>query len=82
MKITYLLAALLLVPSFTTQATTHVRTGKSSNRAKLGTLPTMGNRLQGYGLEGRDDWPANMILGNFRTDATSAAREMVRTYAI
>ena len=47
MKITYLLAALLLVPSFATQATT-VRTTKSGNR------PAVGSRLQGYRIEGRE----------------------------
>ena len=54
MKITYLLAALLLVPSFATQATAHVRTNRSSNRAQVGTRPTVGSRLQGYGIEGRE----------------------------
>jgi hypothetical protein len=47
MKITYLLTALLLVPSFA-QATAHVRTNRSSNRAHVGS------RLQGYGIEGRE----------------------------
>jgi hypothetical protein len=54
MKITYLLAALLLVPSFVTQATTPVRTNKSSNRAHVGTRPAVGSRLQGYRIEGRE----------------------------
>jgi hypothetical protein len=40
MKITYLLAALLLVSSFSTQATT-VRTNKSGNRAHVGTRPQL-----------------------------------------
>ena len=48
MKITYLLAALLLVPSFATQATAHVRSNERSNRAHVGS------RLQGYGIEGRE----------------------------
>jgi hypothetical protein len=52
MKITYLLAALLLVPSFAMQATAHVRT--SSYRAHVGTRPTVGSWLQGYGIEGRE----------------------------
>jgi hypothetical protein len=47
MKITYLLTALLLVPSFA-QATAHVRTNERSNRAHVGS------RLQGYGIEGRE----------------------------
>ena len=50
MKITYLLAALLLVPFFATQAT-----AQSSNRSHVGTRgPTVGNRLQGYRIEGRE----------------------------
>ena len=53
MKITYLLAALLLVPSFATQATT-VRTNKSGNRAYVSTRPAVGRRLQGYRIEGRE----------------------------
>ena len=47
MKIACLLAALLLVPSFVTQATAHVQANKNSNRAHVGT------RLQGYRIEGR-----------------------------
>jgi hypothetical protein len=54
MKITYLLTALLLMPSFATQAAAHVRTDKSSNRAHLGARPTVGSRLQGYRIEGRE----------------------------
>jgi hypothetical protein len=54
MKITYLLVALLLVSSFATQATAHVRTNGSSNRAHVGTRPTVSSRLQGYGIEGRE----------------------------
>jgi hypothetical protein len=54
MKIAYLLAALLLVPSFATRATTPVRTNKSSNRAHVGTRPAVGSRLQGYRIEGRE----------------------------
>jgi hypothetical protein len=54
MKITYFLAALLLVPSFATQATAHVRTNRSSYRAHVGTRPTVGSWLQGYGIEGRE----------------------------
>jgi hypothetical protein len=54
MKITYLLAALLLVPSFATQATTPVRANKSSNRAHVGTRPAVGSRLRGYGIEGHE----------------------------
>ena len=48
MKIAYLLAALLLVPSFATQATAHARTNERSNRAHVGS------RLQVYGIEGRE----------------------------
>ncbi|WP_407175162.1 hypothetical protein [Bradyrhizobium sp. STM 3562] len=54
MKITYLLAALLLASSFATQTTTHVRTNSSSNRTHVDTRPTDGSRLQGYGIEGRE----------------------------
>ena len=53
MKVTYVLVALLLVPPLATQATTHVRTNKSSNRAH-GTQPTLASRLQGYRIEGRE----------------------------
>src|SRR5215472_125184 len=48
MKITYVLAALLLVPSLPTLPTTHVPTTKSRNRAHVDTPPTVGGRLQGY----------------------------------
>lgn len=54
MKIAYLLATLFLVPSFTTRATTPVRTNKSSNRAHVGTRPAVGSGLQGYRIEGRE----------------------------
>jgi hypothetical protein len=37
MKITYLLAALLLVSSFATQATAHMRISQSSHRARVRT---------------------------------------------
>jgi hypothetical protein len=53
MKIAYLLAALLLVPSFATQAAI-VRTNESGNRAHVGTRPAVGSRLQGYRIEGRE----------------------------
>jgi len=49
MKITYILAALLLVPSFATQATAHVR-----NRAHVGIQPPMSSRPLGYGTEGHE----------------------------
>jgi hypothetical protein len=51
MKIAYLLAALLLAPSFATQAAI-VRTNESGNRAHVGTRPATGDRLQGYRIEG------------------------------
>ena len=54
MKITYLLAALLLLPSFATRATTPLRTDISSHRAHVGTRPAVGSRLQGYRIEGRE----------------------------
>ena len=54
MKIACLLAALLLVPSFATQATAHVRADESNNRTHVGTRPTVGSRLQGYRIEGRE----------------------------
>jgi hypothetical protein len=52
MKITYILAALLLVPSFATQATAHVRT--NSDRAHVGIQPPMSSRPLGYGTEGHE----------------------------
>lgn len=54
MKTIYLLAALLLVPPLATQGTTLARTNKSSNRAHVGIRPTVGSRLQKYGIEGRE----------------------------
>src|ERR1700757_2726837 len=54
MKITYVLAALLLVQALAAQATTHVRTNKSSNRAHVDTRPTVGSRLPRYRIEGRE----------------------------
>ncbi len=54
MKIMCLLAALLLVPSFATQAAAHVRINKSGHRAHVGTRPTVGGQLQGYRIEGRE----------------------------
>ena len=54
MKITYVLAALLLVPSFATQATAPMRTHRSSYRTHVGTRPTVGSRLPGYRIEGRE----------------------------
>jgi hypothetical protein len=53
-KITYVLAALLLVPSVAAQATTHVRTNKISDRAQVDTRPTVGSRPQRYRIEGRE----------------------------
>ena len=53
MKITYLLAALLLVLSFATEATAHVR-ADSSYRAQVGTRPTVSGQLRRYGIEGRE----------------------------
>ena len=53
MKITYLLAALLLMPSFATHAMAHVGTGKASNRARADTRLAFGSRLQGYRIVGR-----------------------------
>lgn len=54
MKITYILAALLLVPCLATQATAHVRTNKSSNRAHVGVRATVRSRVQGFWIEGRE----------------------------
>jgi hypothetical protein len=54
MKITNLPVALLLLSSFATQATAHSRTNRSSNRAHVVTQPTVGNRLHGYWIEGRE----------------------------
>jgi hypothetical protein len=56
MKITYVLAALLLVPSLATQPTTHVRANKSSTRAHFDTRPTVGGRLQGYRIVALPLW--------------------------
>ncbi|WP_342711557.1 hypothetical protein AAFG13_06905 [Bradyrhizobium sp. B124] len=53
MKMIYLLAALMLAPSPATEAFAHARTGKGSDRAHVGTGPTIGNGLQGYGIVGR-----------------------------
>jgi hypothetical protein len=52
MKITYILAALLLMPSFATQATAHVRT--SSDRPHLGIRPPISSRPLGYTPEGHE----------------------------
>ena len=52
MKITYILAALLLVPSFATQATAQVRT--NSHRAHVGIRPPMSSRPLEYGTEGHE----------------------------
>ena len=54
MKITCVLAAPLLMPSLATQATAHVRTNKSSNRAHVDTRSTVGSRRHGYRIEGRE----------------------------
>jgi hypothetical protein len=54
MKITYLLAALWLVPSFATQATADMRTNQSSDRSHIGVRPPMESRLQEHGTEGRE----------------------------
>lgn len=54
MKITYLLAALLLVPSFATQATAHVRADRGSYRPQVGPRPTVGSQLRRYRIEGRE----------------------------
>ncbi|MCC8954051.1 hypothetical protein H8B02_11445 [Bradyrhizobium sp. Pear77] len=53
MKAIYLLAAPMLVPSVATQAIAHARTGRGSDRMHVGTGPTIGNGLQGYGIVGR-----------------------------
>ena len=53
MKMIYLLAALMLAPPLATQAFAHARTGKGSDRTHVGTGPTIGNGLQGYGIVGR-----------------------------
>ena len=52
MKITYLLAALLLMPSFATQATAHVRTNR--DRAHIGIRPPTDSRLLGYESGGHE----------------------------
>ena len=54
MKITYLLAALLLMPSFATHAMAHAGTGKASNRAHGDTRLAFGSRLQGYKIVARE----------------------------
>jgi hypothetical protein len=54
MKISCLLAALLLIPPFATPATIHVRTNKSNNLADVNTRPTIGSRPQGYTIIGRE----------------------------
>ena len=54
MRITHILVALLLVPSLPTQATTQVRTGKSSHWEHVGTRPAVYSRQQGYRTGGRE----------------------------
>jgi len=53
MKIRYLLAALLLVPTLATPAMAHVPTNTNSNLARVGTKPIIGGDWQGYGIVGR-----------------------------
>ncbi|WP_050422591.1 hypothetical protein [Bradyrhizobium tropiciagri] len=58
MKIRYLLAALLLLPTLETevlmpQAMAHVRADKSSHLARVGAQPIIGSRWQGYEIVGR-----------------------------
>jgi hypothetical protein len=53
MKTICLVAALVLLPSFASEAAAHVRVNKSIHRAHLGTQPAVDNRLRGSGIEGR-----------------------------
>lgn len=54
MKIAYVLAALLLVPSLATPVPAHARTSTTSNRRHADTRPTPASRLRGYSIEGRE----------------------------
>jgi hypothetical protein len=95
MKIPYLLAALLLAPCFATQATAHVRFHRRSHRVYARTCqPVCRQEIFGTCIQGQqgvrvqsqpktpsDDWPNNMILGSFRSNAASAAGTM-SSYAI
>jgi hypothetical protein len=96
MKITYLLAALLLVPTFAMQATAHVRPTRRSHRVYVKTCQPVcrqtlfgtciernqGMQLQSQPQPPKDDWPNNMILGSFRSHAESHAEQMAERYAI
>ena len=53
MRTTYLLAAVLLMPTLAIQAIAHERTGKGSDRAHVGSGLTIGGGLQGDGIVGR-----------------------------
>jgi hypothetical protein len=92
MKITYLLAALLLVPCFATQATAHMRSHRRNSRVYARTCQPVcreaifgtciqterGAQIQNQPKAPKDDWPNNMILGSFR----SPAGTIVASYAI
>jgi hypothetical protein len=95
MKIIYLFAALMLVPGLATQATAHVRAHRRGNRVYVRTCqPVCRQEIFGTCIQGQqgvrvqsqpktpsDDWPNNMILGSFRSNAASTAGTM-SSYAI
>jgi hypothetical protein len=54
MKVAFVLAMLLLMPSLAAQTTMHARANKDGDRAHVGTRPSAGSRMQGYLIEGRE----------------------------
>jgi hypothetical protein len=94
MKITHLLATLLLVSAFATQASAHTRAYKNSHHAYVRTHsgpktvfgPAIERRptaqYQSPPAAPKDDWPANMILDSFRSREMSSAGKMAVSYVI
>ena len=93
MKITHLLATLLLVSTFATQASAHAPAYKTSHHAYLRThslnrgMPLAVQRrptaqYQNPAAAPKDDWPANMILDSFRSREASSAGKMAAAYVI
>jgi hypothetical protein len=93
MKITQLLATLLLVSAFVTQASAHTRAYKTGHHAYVRThslnrgMPLAIERrptaqYQSPPAAPRDDWPANMILDSFRSHEVSSAGKMAAPYII
>jgi hypothetical protein len=93
MKITHLLATLLLVSTFATQASAHTRAYKTSHHTYLRThslnrgMPLAIERrptaqYQNPAAAPKDDWPANMILDSFRSHQASSVGKMTAPYVI